>query len=294
MKTETKKNDGIPVLYDSPSITKRAAWQHRKIQVAEIGSYREYNTPEYFQTNDYAILFITQGTLNGRFNHLNIEMRAPAVAYIFNDHILHYNNSSPDLRVRLLSYSPIIADELLLSMSYDKIHYAYVRPVTHLDEPNMQVVMHYLDLIEELMRQESEDRQTTIVQLIRSLLSFLFEFYANSLSSQKPLSRTEELTGRFLSLVDQNCHKHHNINWYANELHLTPMYVANMVKQVTGRTAGDCITETIIRQAKSLLLTTALTILEISDRLGFKNQSHFGTFFRRATGMSPKAFRKRL
>jgi AraC family transcriptional activator of pobA len=43
-----------------------------------------------------------------------------------------------------------------------------------------------------------------------------------------------------------------------------------------------------------LLLTTALPVQQISDRLGFKNQSHFGTFFRREVGMSPRAFREKM
>ena len=291
MKTETKRNDSIPALYDSPSITKRTAWQNRKIQVAETGPYHEGNTPEYFHTNDYAILFITQGTLSGKFNHLDIEMRAPAVTYIFNDHILHYNSSSSDLRVRLLSYSPIIGEKLALLLPFNQLWHAYVRPALPVDEPDMQTIMHYLDLIEELMQKEKPSREDVIIHLIRSLICFLMEFHTENTGLQQSLTRAEEITGRFLSLVDSHCHEHHDINWYANELHFSPLYVANVVKQVTGSTAGDCITFCIVRQAKSLLLTSTFSIQQISDRLGFKNQSHFGTFFRRATGMSPKAFR---
>ena len=65
-----------------------------------------------------------------------------------------------------------------------------------------------------------------------------------------------------------------------------------LVKQVTGRSAGECIAYNLIRQAKSLLLTTTLPVQQIADRLGFRNQSHFGTFFRREVGAGPKAFRE--
>ncbi|MBQ8056001.1 MAG: AraC family transcriptional regulator [Paludibacteraceae bacterium] len=56
--------------------------------------------------------------------------------------------------------------------------------------------------------------------------------------------------------------------------------------------AIKCIEINLIRQAKSLLLTSSLTIQQISERLGFQNQSHFGTFFRRNIGMSPKFYRQ--
>lgn len=291
MKSDKKRNDDLPVMYDSEKIITRTSWYNNEIQVAEIGNYISEETPEYFRTSHYAILFITQGTLSAIINQVGIEMKAPAAAFIFNDHELHYNSSSPDLKIRLLSFSPVIAEKLMLSLPYDKLHFAYVRPASQIDAPNMQTIMLYLDLVEELMRKETPNRQTTILHLIRSLVSFLYGFYADSLSSQKPLSRAEELTGRFLSLVDQCCHEHHDIKWYADELHLTPTYVANVVKQVTGSTAGDCINEILIRKAKSLLLTSTFSVQEISDRLGFQNQSHFGTFFRRAVGVSPKAFR---
>jgi AraC-like DNA-binding protein len=291
MKTDKKRNNDLPVLYDSEKIIKRTSWRNSEIQVAEIESYIDENLPEYFHTSHYAILFVTQGTLCAKINLLDVELKAPAAVFIFNDHVLHYNSSTSNMKCRVLSFSPVFAENLMLSLPYDKLHYAYVRPASQLDTQSMRTIMRYLDLIEELMQKEKPNRQTTILHLIRSLVSFLYGFFADSLSSQKPLSRAEELTGRFLSLVDQCCHEHHDIKWYADELHLTPTYVANVVKQVTGSTAGDCISEILIRKAKSLLRTSTLSVQEISDRLGFQNQSHFGTFFRRAVGVSPKAFR---
>ncbi|MBR4499158.1 MAG: AraC family transcriptional regulator, partial [Paludibacteraceae bacterium] len=83
------------------------------------------------------------------------------------------------------------------------------------------------------------------------------------------------------------------IEWYASELCLSPKYMANLVKQVTGRSAGDCINAHLMAQAKWLLGSSSLSVLEISDQLGFQNQSHFGTFFKRHEGLSPAAFRKK-
>ena len=292
MNTNKNRNDELPVLFDSSSIIRRTAWENNEILVAEIGNYADENMPKYFRTSHYAILFVTQGSLSGRVNMVDFEMKAPAAVYIFNDHVLHYNSSSPDLKVRLLSFSPVIAEELSLSLHYDNVHYAYARPAAQLDETSMQTIMHYLDLMEILMQKESQERRITIIKLIQSLSSFFYEFHADSLSSQKPFSRSEELAGQFLSLVDMHCHEHHNIKWYADALHLTPVYVSNVVKQVTGRTAGDNITDCLVRKAKSLLLTSTLSIQQISDRLGFQNQSHFGTFFRRAVETSPQKFRR--
>jgi AraC-like DNA-binding protein len=69
--------------------------------------------------------------------------------------------------------------------------------------------------------------------------------------------------------------------------------VANTVKQTVGMTASACIEHAITQRAQTLLYTTTLSVQEIADQLGFQNQSHFGTFFKRHTGLSPAAFRKK-
>jgi AraC-like DNA-binding protein len=73
---------------------------------------------------------------------------------------------------------------------------------------------------------------------------------------------------------------------------LSTRYVANTVKETLGMTASACIEQALMQRAKTLLYTTTLPIQEIADQLGFQNQSHFGTFFKRHTGCSPAAFRK--
>ncbi|MBQ2519984.1 MAG: AraC family transcriptional regulator [Paludibacteraceae bacterium] len=106
------------------------------------------------------------------------------------------------------------------------------------------------------------------------------------------MSRNEEITGRFMHLVDIHCEQQHSLDWYADQLCLSTRYVANTVKETLGVTASSCIEHVLIQRAKTLLFTTTKSIQEIADQLGFQNQSHFGTFFKRHEGVSPAAFRK--
>ena len=157
----------------------------------------------------------------------------------------------------------------------------------------MQVAMRYFDLLREVLQTpDVSNVREVALNLVRSLTYFIYGLYDTSFQKLYTLSRSEELVGRFLALVEQHCHEHHSIDWYADELCLTPKYIANLVKQVTGMSAGNCINYNLISQSKWLLRSTTLTVREISDRLGFKNQSHFGTFFRRYEGISPLEFRR--
>lgn len=103
-------------------------------------------------------------------------------------------------------------------------------------------------------------------------------------------SRQEELFDKFITIIRQYCSTEHGIKFYAEKLFVTPQYLAKVVKDVSGKSASVWITEFILLEAKALLTHTNLTIQEVSFNLGFADQSSFGKFFKKNTGMSPKKF----
>ena len=107
------------------------------------------------------------------------------------------------------------------------------------------------------------------------------------------MSRNEDITGRFMHLVDAHCEQQHSLDWYADQLCLSTRYVANTIKETLGIPASSFIERALMQRAKTLLVSTPMPIQQIADQLGFRNQSHFGTFFKRHEGLSPAAFRKK-
>ena len=250
--------------------------------------------PDYFQTAVYALNLHVRGRLTASINHQIYHVDAPCFSSILINQPIKVAESSDDHLQYVLSFSPQFAEDLHLKLSGNAHVRAYMRPVFPMTEAQMQVAVHYIDLLREVIGiSDAENIREVALDLVRSMVNFVYGLYDKSFSEHHQLSHPEELTGRFLALVEQHCHEQHTIDWYASAICLSPKYLANVVKQVTGRTTGECINENLIKQAKSLLLATTLPVQQIADRLGFKNQSHFGTFFRRATGMNPKTFRER-
>lgn len=69
-------------------------------------------------------------------------------------------------------------------------------------------------------------------------------------------------------------------------------YLSQVIKSVTGRLAGEWISEYVILEAKALLKSNKYTVQQVCDMLNFANQSFFGKYFKRKTGMSPRAYMK--
>ncbi|MEG1188123.1 MAG: helix-turn-helix domain-containing protein [Bacteroidales bacterium] len=106
-------------------------------------------------------------------------------------------------------------------------------------------------------------------------------------------SRQEELFGRFIALLHTYCVTEREVRFYADKLFITPRYLSLISRQVAGKSAKDLIDEHIVAEMKALLMNKELSVGEIAEALHFPDQSFFGKFFKRHTGMTPGEFRKK-
>jgi len=63
-------------------------------------------------------------------------------------------------------------------------------------------------------------------------------------------------------------------------------------KSATGKTVVNYIIDKKIHLAKTLLLSTDLTLTQIADRTGFDSPPYFHSFFKKYAGITPLEFRK--
>lgn len=103
------------------------------------------------------------------------------------------------------------------------------------------------------------------------------------------------LTGRRLRLAQDfiNAHLAEDVTLadIATVVDLSPFHFARAFKRTTGLTPQQYLMQRRVELAKDLLAQEDLPIVEVSAQVGFKNQSHFTTFFRRYTSMTPKVWR---
>lgn len=109
------------------------------------------------------------------------------------------------------------------------------------------------------------------------------------------VKRSGEIFRKFRKLLisNYNYRLHHDIGFYADELHISTTYLSRIVKQTTGNTVRFLISELLCADARRMLVCTDLDIKEIASQLGFSDQSVFGKFFVKKTGLSPLKFRLR-
>ena len=96
----------------------------------------------------------------------------------------------------------------------------------------------------------------------------------------------------FMREVSANYKIDRSVTFYANKLCLTPKHLSGVVKEVSGKTAGEWIDNFVILEARALLKSSEMSVQEIAEYLHFANQSFFGKYFKHYVGMSPKEYRR--
>ncbi|RED83916.1 response regulator transcription factor [Cohnella phaseoli] len=79
----------------------------------------------------------------------------------------------------------------------------------------------------------------------------------------------------------------------AQEVHMSPVYLSFLFKQVEGVNLSDYLTETRLGEAKRLLATTSLKTYEVAVRAGYADEKYFSRLFKKRTGLTPTEYRNR-
>ncbi len=108
---------------------------------------------------------------------------------------------------------------------------------------------------------------------------------------RKTQSHAADLFFKFLQLATENFTTHHDINFYADALAITTIYLSRIVKSFSRQTVKNHLDRLLVMEASYLLLSTDLPVSAIAERLHFANPSSFCKFFTRHKLVSPREYR---
>jgi AraC-like DNA-binding protein len=105
-------------------------------------------------------------------------------------------------------------------------------------------------------------------------------------------SLTNRHIQKFIRLVNSNFQHNRSVDFYAQQLNITPGHLNDVVKQHLGINAKQHILNRTMLEAKRLLSYTQLSVDEIATHLNYENTSYFVRAFRNSTNQTPLLFRK--
>ena len=181
----------------------------------------------------------------------------------------------------------------------DAIRAAYL-PVVELSEPRLTLaekdnhhLMELMCIIRRYLLSAGHPFRSECLRTTYGL--FLLELNAileRTICNRRFPKRIEELFFDFLRLVPIHFTEHHDVAFYASQLCITPRYLSQIVRDISGRTVIDHINQMLLMEASYLLQQTSLPIADIAVRLHFSETASLTRFFTRMKGINPSMYRK--
>lgn len=105
-------------------------------------------------------------------------------------------------------------------------------------------------------------------------------------------NRAEAYFQQFIQLLGKHYKSERSVGFYARQMCITPKYLTTLIKRISNRSVSEWIDDYVIMEAKTLLRYSSMSVQEVAYQLNFPNQSFFGSYFKRLTGMSPSQYKQ--
>jgi AraC-like DNA-binding protein len=131
--------------------------------------------------------------------------------------------------------------------------------------------------------------------LLTDMADMMWNIYGKgSPSHRSDMTRSDKILKDFTGLLARHIMKETSVGFYAEQLCVSKKYLSLIVKQKTRVNISTIISVIRTETASRMLRDPEMTIQQIASEMSFSDQSSFGKFFKKHTGMSPLKYRQNL
>ena len=181
-------------------------------------------------------------------------------------------------------------------------HYGFFSYATnealHLSDHEKATILSIFKNIEEELKSRIDDfSQDVIISQIELLLNYSNRFYKRQFITRKAVSndllqKLEEILDGYFNNERSLSQGIPTVQYLSEHLNISPSYLSDMLRALTGQNAQQHIHHKLIEKAKEKLSVTSLSVSEIAYELGFEHPQSFSKLFKTKTNLSPLEFRR--
>jgi AraC family transcriptional activator of pobA len=170
--------------------------------------------------------------------------------------------------------------------------------VLQLSDQEKEIILSVAKIIDVELNSRIDDfSQDVIISQIELLLNYANRFYKRQFITRKAvnndlLQKLEDLLNKYFDDAASLNRGIPTVQYLSDMLHISPSYLSDMLRSLTGQNAQQHIHQKLIEKAKERLSTTSLSVSEIAYELGFEHPQSFSTLFKTKTNLSPMQFRR--
>lgn len=246
-----------------------------------------------------AIIICRKGRAHLHINFDDWNLYEGAVITLFPNDVVKLGDDetpcTPDFEVEMLQYSASLLREASLQM--EQTVYSSLREDRCRQDTPM--VTHIIDSMFALLKLYfgQPECQCLSQLVLLQLKSFFIGFHDYLIRNPQyrydevKSRRVRELFNEFMRMMERDCGYSRDVAYYAGRMNISPKYLTNIVRKVTGHTPKEIIDQYVILQLKLQLRTSTQNIKEIAWDYHFTDASFFCRYFKKHTGYTPQEYR---
>ena len=251
------------------------------------------NSPAYYECVVH--LICTDGTGSFRYNDRIFTISENDIAVIDHPRLVTEVRFNDDFRCEY-----IVASQKLLHNLLPANNYAIQGRVSLFDNPIIKVsdldAAHFrADIVNIKNRVGNTDHhfyEELMGSLLQTMIYDLFDFHAKTNENILTTDRVGYITAQFFILIEGGRPKtHREVSHYAEQLNVTPKYLSDTIKRVTGTTVSTHINVAAKAIALAYLKDSTLSVSQIANEMNFSSLNYFSRFCVKHIGMSPTKLR---
>lgn len=132
-----------------------------------------------------------------------------------------------------------------------------------------------------------------LINAVQSAILDFFDFHSVIYKESPVSTQNALLMNRFLDMLENGDYRHNReVTYYADALCVTPKYLSEVSKKVSGYPANYWINRYTSLDIARLLRDKTLTFVQISDMFDFSSPAYFSRYVQRTLGLNPTQYRE--
>ena len=235
--------------------------------------------------NHFTHVFVTDGACAMNYSGEEVRMAKGDCVIIIANHLVTELHPTENFRAKVIFIEPGFMEACTPHTSYG---------IVGGNERDQWLCEHDFDEIIRRIRQPHQSFQgDAVMAATQMMFCDFYEFHAHLYGQPEISALTASVMKRFIDLLERGDYRRNrDVAYYADKLCVTPKYLSEVSKKLSGRTAGFWIDRYATIELTRLLRDKRLSLTDISDQFGFSSQSHFSRYVQKNLGVSPSDFRQ--
>lgn len=259
---------------------------------------KENDLPKNFHRKYHTHLYCHRGNIRFLFNDQKMECKTGQFLFWFAESRLSGLQFSANFKATVLLVAKTFLTDNIPDQSWglNAMLYSRIHPVKEIStkRDKEKILTNFKRINERFLETDHRFYDAALELQMKLFILEMWNLFAKLYENRKHSLQTGTLYEQFMQLLSEHCLQQREVQFYSEQLHITPKYLNHLCKTHSGVTASEWIQRHARERIIILLQSKRFNISEIADEMEFSSRSFFTRYVKKLLGVTPSEYRQRL